>query len=362
MAWPIDGILCDLLDTHLSFGLRCAPYIFTMISNFIASTMHGLGYMLVVNYIDDFLVYGQTFDECQEAQTVLIHLLGQLGFCVSWKKCSSPTQCARYLGINFDSNSMELSLPQDKLLKLYAEMDFFRGRTRATKRQLQRLCGVLAHCSKVVRGGRIFSRRVINLLKSWPDGNPHVRLTDGFRQDLQWWMDFSKIFNGKAHVIQSSPGPQVFTDSCLRGYGMVIGNDWQAGYFNSLEIPEGVQDLCNNHEHWKNIDVPDCSNTNFLELVPIKLALDRYASLWSDEHVVVFTDNTQVLCMINKGISANDDCMSYIREMFWTTALNNIYLTARHIPGHLNFLPDLLSRVQDDNSLEDLTDFNLCCR
>ena len=149
VSWPIDGELCDLLDTHLSFGLRCAPYIFTMISNFVMSTMSRLGYQHVVNYIDDFLVFGNSFGECQQAQTVLIHLLGQLGFHVSWKKCASPTQKVRYLGINFDSVRMELSLPDDKLSKLFHEMEFFKDRTRATRKQLQRLCGVLSHCSKL---------------------------------------------------------------------------------------------------------------------------------------------------------------------------------------------------------------------
>ena len=68
--WELDGELVDLLDTHLCFGLRCAPYIFTMISNFISRTMKRLGYNHVINYIDDFLVYGTSFQECQEAQTV----------------------------------------------------------------------------------------------------------------------------------------------------------------------------------------------------------------------------------------------------------------------------------------------------
>ena len=47
---------------------------------------------------------------------------------------------------------MTLSLPDDKLDKLFVELQSFEGKTRATKRQLQKLCGVLAHVSEVVRG------------------------------------------------------------------------------------------------------------------------------------------------------------------------------------------------------------------
>lgn len=42
------------------------------------------------------------------------------------------------------------------------------GKDRASKRQVQHLCGILAHCAKVVKGGRTFSQQVINLLKGWP--------------------------------------------------------------------------------------------------------------------------------------------------------------------------------------------------
>lgn len=35
ISWHIEGQQTYLLDTHLCFGLRCAPYLFTQISNFI---------------------------------------------------------------------------------------------------------------------------------------------------------------------------------------------------------------------------------------------------------------------------------------------------------------------------------------
>ena len=364
ISWMVDGEISDLFDTRLCFGLRCAPYIFTMISNFVSETMERLGYLHVVNYIDDFLVYGKNFEECQQAQTVLIHLLGQLGFRVSWKKCSTPSTKVRYLGIDFNSISMEISLPESKLIKLRSEMDFFRDKTRATKKQLQRLCGILSHSSKVIKGGRTFSRRVIDLLKGLSEGNPRIRLSDDFRKDLYWWDQFAEKFNGKEKIIHSTNGSQVhvFTDSCLEGYGLVVGTDWQAGFFNSSSLPQGHDLLAQCHKHWENVCVVDQTNINYLELMPVVAALRRYAPHWKDLHAIIFSDNTQVVSMINKGVSANADCMDHIREMFWITAGNNIYLTARHIPGFLNILPDMLSHVYHNNSLEFLQGFDLCCR
>ena len=175
ISWPINDIDEYLIDCRLCFGLRCAPFIFTRISDFVAKTMDRLGFKCVINYLDDFLVFGSTFQDCQLAQTMLITLLGQLGFYVSWKKCSAPSQYTHYLGIIFDSINMKLLLPPGKMDKLFSELEFFENRTRATKRQLQRLCGILSYCARIIRGARTFSRRVIDLLKGLPDGNPRIK-------------------------------------------------------------------------------------------------------------------------------------------------------------------------------------------
>ena len=236
--WPIDGQLMPLWDARLSFGLRCAPYIFTEISNFITRTMERLGFACVANYLDDFLIFGSSYQDCQMAQTTLITLLGELGFLVSWKKCSTPSTSVRYLGIIIDSMTMSLSLPEDKLLKLDKELQFFNGRTRATKKQIQRLCGIIAHCAKVIRGGRTFSRRIIDLLSGLVDDNPRIRLSEEFRLDIEWWTAFAKSFNGQEYIISpnTGQGPIFATDASLRGYGIVTNEDWQAGYYNHPSV------------------------------------------------------------------------------------------------------------------------------
>ena len=79
-------------------------------------------------------------------------VLRDLGFYISYKKVLSPMTTQRYLGIDIDSVAMQLRLPEDKMLRLTDELTFFDGRRKATKRQLQRLCGILAHCAQLVPG------------------------------------------------------------------------------------------------------------------------------------------------------------------------------------------------------------------
>ena len=362
VRWILNGSEELLFDVRVCFGVRNAPYLFTQISNFITRCMARRGYCDMVNYLDDFLVLGDSFSSCQEAQMTLISILISLGFEIAWKKCSSPSTTTQYLGIDFDSLSMQISLPSVKMHKLHTELEFFKNRTRATKTQLQRLCGVLAHCSKVIRGGRTFSRRIIDLLSGLPDGNPRITLSSEFRLDLLWWIEFSKEFNGVACLISYNfgDGPSIHTDSSFSGYGLVSGSHWMAGYFGRSDLPAGHNLLDPLHSHWVNYDL-DIMNINVLELFPVLLATRSFAHDWSNQHVVCYSDNTQVVSCVNRGTSSNVHCMSMLREIFWFSAMYNFHITCRHVRGVDNYLPDLLSRISRGSDLSVISDFPLCC-
>lgn len=186
VRWSFDNQCSSyLIDTHLCFGIRCAPYIFSTISDFVVRSMYRQGIYRVINYLDDFLVFGDSFDECQFNQRVLAHLLISLGFQIAWKKCSSPSTQVLYLGVNFDSVGMCLSMPHEKIRRLRLELEYFSEKSRCTKHQLQRLCGVLAYASKIIRGGRTFSQWLLEKLKGLPvDSNHRIRLSDEFKAVL----------------------------------------------------------------------------------------------------------------------------------------------------------------------------------
>lgn len=365
ISWPLEGQNTYMLDTHICFGLRCAPYLFTQVTNFVKRCMQRRGFEGISVYLDDFIVTGRTFDECLHAQQSLIQLLRTLGFYIAWDKCSPPGQEITYLGVVLNSKEMSVSLPSSKMCKLQNELQFFCNKKRATKKQVQRLCGILCHCSKVVKGGRTFSHRIISLLRGWPDTTKRIRLSQEFQHDIAWWKHFAQDFNGKNLMIEFNfgQGPSFFTDSCIAGYGFWCQQDWQAGYFNSALIPiSSYADPI--HGHWVNVHITDISaseNIAVLELIPIWLGLLRCAKQWRDLHVLCHTDNQSVMFMINKGCSNNLLCMVLLRDIFWICAKENIHLTARHIRGDLNVLADALSRVFFTNDLRFLYEFSLCC-
>lgn len=137
--------------------------------------------------------------ECAATQNALIKLLGQLGFRVSWSKCSSPSTKCVFLGVEINSLHMTMSLPTAKLSKLLAELSFFRNKERATVKQMQRRCGIMSYAARVIRGGRVFSRCVIDLLKG-PSPSQNV---------LDCPMDSGMIFNGGVNGPSNSTGWQL---------------------------------------------------------------------------------------------------------------------------------------------------------
>lgn len=370
IRWVCDLKETLLLDTRLCFGIKSAPFIFNQISVFVVRCMMRRGFRMIINYLDDFLCVGSTFDECQYAQEVLVHLLHYLGFKVAWHKCSSPQKITRYLGIDFDSIRMQLHIPNDKLEKLYSEIQYFEHKSRATRKQLQRLCGILSYCSRVVRGGRTFSHRLISMLKG-TEHKRRMKLSSWLKSDLLWWKSFSNIFNGTTTIIKYNfgSGPTIATDSSLRGYGLVLRDrdilDWQAGWYNTSDKPQLCSEIIQEHDHWKNVNKPLLShlddNINFLELLPVWQSVLRFGPSYRGCHLVLYVDNTQVISMVNCGRSVNISCMCLIREIFWLCVFFDIFLTARYLPGIENSLADYLSRIETGSEVLTHDVYTLCC-
>ena len=87
VRWNIQGLPTLLFDTRVCFGVKNPPYLFTQVSNCVTRCMNRRWFFRIINYLDDFMVIGDSFESCQHAQ---IGLLISLGFEVSWKRCTSP--------------------------------------------------------------------------------------------------------------------------------------------------------------------------------------------------------------------------------------------------------------------------------
>ena len=127
-----------MFDARLPFGARKSPGIFHRLTQSIRRMMKRRGFT-VIAYLDDFLVIGDTMQECMEAMNTLISLLRELGFAIAWNKTEGPSQNITFLGIHIDTLSLTLSLPAEKVENMLCLLASFKSRTRASCRQLQQL-------------------------------------------------------------------------------------------------------------------------------------------------------------------------------------------------------------------------------
>ena len=202
MEW--EGFI--YIDKALPFGLRSAPLIFTAVADALQWIMQrkGVSYVdhKVINvvYIDDFITAGRKqSEECSKNFTITHENCEATGTPVEAAKSESPTPVIGFLGIKQDSEDMEIRLPAEKLKRLFQTLSEWRGKKACRKRELLSIIGSLSHC-KVIRPGRTFLHRLIDLSTKVNDLDHFVRLNQTARSDLEWRFYFAKQWNGRAMI------------------------------------------------------------------------------------------------------------------------------------------------------------------
>ena len=165
LEWQMGEEILYLKDTKLPFGSRLAPMIFHRLTQSVRRMMARKGFPYIVVYLDDFLIIAPSLDECQAALDILLRLLRKLGFQINWQKVVDPTQSLVFLGIQLDTIEMTMCIPYSKLVQIKG-LALFSTRRRASKRQLQSLIGLLNWAASLVFGGRVFPRRLIDVLRT----------------------------------------------------------------------------------------------------------------------------------------------------------------------------------------------------
>ena len=177
-----------------------------------------------IHYLDDFLFAGEADSaSCQQSLDLALSICSELGIPIMPAKVAGPTTSLEFLGLCIDTVRMEISLPGDKLARLKTMLESWQGRKSCSKRQLQSKIGHLHHASKVVRPGRPFIRRLIDLASFRPHPECMIRL-------IQWWVTFLEKGNGVAIVTAVCKRPVdslLTTDASGRwGCGGYLGKKW----------------------------------------------------------------------------------------------------------------------------------------
>ena len=324
MAFVVDGQV--FVFQRLPFGLSVAPWTFSRVVKPIKAHLHRMTIM-ISSYLDDFFLLHLSQSGLQESLYVVLQLFHRLGIQVNYGKSRlQPSQRVEYLGVLFRLDTMELSLPDSKILAISSLCQESLLHPFLPRLSLESLVGTLNFASGLVPLGRLRLLPIISWVNSQTSPSTRdlpVPLDNDFRSALQIWGDPS--FLGSP-VPMSVPPPdiQLMTDASRSGWSGAI-------------LPDRVVGL------WP----PDYNSlsTNWLELKAIFLSLVHFLPRLQGSSVLLMTDNTTaVSCIRRQGSLRSDSLMALTKEILEFCHSHSIVLVPKHLCGRLNVFADQGSR------------------
>ena len=115
------------------------------------------------HYIDDYVTMGSPDSpECVKNVAIMRVVFSESGLPTEPEKDEGPAIVISLLGMELDTEKLEIRLPQDKLQQLKAALGSWRAKKACRKRELLSLIGSLSHACKAVRAGWSFLHRLTN--------------------------------------------------------------------------------------------------------------------------------------------------------------------------------------------------------
>ncbi|MCP4258737.1 MAG: hypothetical protein GY774_14735, partial [Planctomycetes bacterium] len=279
-----------------------------------------------VAYIDDLAGADKTKERAQKSYETCAKRLSELGLVQATKKASPPSQCMVWLGICFDTSTMQMSIPRKKILQIHALVVNWCGKKSCTKSQLRKLLGKLFFAATCCGPLRLFCNRLLAAYRS-NKGEGHMKLDSEFHRELEWISKFLLTFNG-IDVIEKLPTCKhvLYVDSCLKGAGGHLGRDWYYIIFSRAFVS-------------RELDI------SILEMANAVAAIKHFANRLAGHVVVLKCDNSASVSVLATGKGHCPTLLRFARSAWEVTAHHAIVVQVQHVAGSENQLADELSRV-----------------
>ena len=131
LAFVVDGQI--YVFQFLPFGLASAPWAFSRVIKPIKGFLHRL-MVRIHSFLDDFLLLHPSQEGLVETTSLVLALFRKLGFSINLQK-------SIYLGVLFHLDTLQLSLPEEKILSISS---LCRDMARSSRRQMESLLGLLS--------------------------------------------------------------------------------------------------------------------------------------------------------------------------------------------------------------------------
>ncbi len=333
------GIQVDgkyFVDKALPMGASCSPAHFERFSTFIEwVTMQESGCSRMCHYMDDVFFVGEKDDSGPHSCGALLQtfrtVCNKFGVPLAEEKTVGPVSCLTFLGLQLDSESQTVSIPQSKIEAVKDKIESALGKETVSLRELQSLIGSLQFICRAVAPGRAFLRRLIDQTCGIRNAWFKISLSKGAKSDLNMWLVFLKGFNGISiipdQMWHGEDDLQLYTDACKSiGFGGFFNGSWFQGKWPAHMA-------ANRSIAW-------------MEFFPIVIAIVLWGHKLRGKRIILRCDNQSVVGIINKQTSRCPTIMSLVRFFVLRCLKDNIAFTAKHVAGKNNVIADALSRFQ----------------
>ena len=324
LRFGLDGRVYEY--TVLPFGLSLSPRVFSKCTQVAIAPLRSQGIRLDT-YLDDWLISADSRQEAvRHTETVVSHLTS-LGFNLNFEKSVLvPSQQTTFIGIMLDSNTLVARLSQERINSLLACVTAFRVGQYVSYKTCMKMEGLMASAIHLARLGRFcmrpFQRWRLSLRIPSSCGARMVRVSEACARALQPWDRTFLSLGVQVGTVVSYK--TITTDASLTGWGAVFEGRTAKGVWNTTL---------------------QSAHINYLELMAVFLALQRFEPLVRGCHVRVRTDNTTTVCYINKQGGLHSPALDRLaRDLTLWCDTRILSIRAYHIAGLLNSGADLLSR------------------
>lgn len=318
------------VDLALPMGCSSSCQIFESLSTAIQWTAENKLNIRLVHILDDFFIASISEEAGKNQLASFLNMCADIGLPMAPDKTFGPATIMSFVGYEIDTVRKEVRLPVDKVQKCKEEIQMLLQHKKATLKQIQSVLGLLNFACVVVKPGRRFLRRLIDLTVGVRAAHFFISLTRAVKDYLDMWHQFLEQFNGRSlfldeHFI-SNHVLELYTDtSGSLGYGAVFGKEWFNGVW---------------WDWWRG------KNITLLELYPIVVAMDVWDHKLQQKQLILHTDNEAIVSVLLKQTSKEPLVMILVCRLVLQCLRCNVVLEARHIKGTKNVSADALSRLQ----------------
>ena len=212
----------------LPFGLALSPRTFTKCVDAALAPLRLQG-IRILNYIDDWLILAQSEQMVVRHRDVVLAHMEELGLRLNAKKSVlSPLQRTTYLGVVWDSTTMQARLSPARIESILTSVKKVREGQSLTVKQFQKLLGLMAAASNVIPLGLLYMRPLQWWLKTKgfsPRGNPlrMIKVTWRCLRALDMWR--KPWFLSQGPVLGAPLSPRDASDGRVP-HRLGCGHEW----------------------------------------------------------------------------------------------------------------------------------------